>query len=117
MCEFSNSEKLSKLTERERGVDTQLLLLLKTFHRSEYFEISGDQNNSLVLSHFITIALEAAHNAVLCNFGRVGGQNAQFIHSLFGGGGEGYCVRKSAGLSYGHPVFRAHEIEPMGIHY
>ena len=103
--------------QRERGVDTQLLLLLKTFHRSEYFEISGDQNNSLVLSHFITIALEAAHNAVLCNFGRVGGQNAQFIHSLFGGGGEGYCVRKSAGLSYGHPVFRAHEIEPMGIHY
>ena len=103
--------------ERERGVDTQLLLLLKTFHRSEYFEISGDQNNSLVLSHFITIALEAAHNAVLCNFGRVGGQNAQFIHSLFGGGGEGYCVRKSAGLSYGHPVFRAHEIEPMGTHY
>ena len=102
--------------ERERGVDTQLLLLLKTFHWSEYFEISEDQNNYLVLSHFITIALEAAHNAVLCNFGRVGGQNAQFIHSLFGGGGEGYCVRKSAGLSYGHPVFRAHEIEPMGTH-
>ena len=97
LCEFSNSEKLSKLTGRERGVDTQLLLLLKTFHRSEYFEISEDQNNYLVLSHFITIALEAAHNAVLCNFGRVGGQNAQFIHSLFGGGARDAMFEKVLG--------------------
>ena len=83
--------------ERERGVDTQLLLLLKTFHWSEYFEISEDQNNYLVLSHFITIALEAAHNAVLCNFGRVGGQNAQFIHSLFGGGARDAMFEKVLG--------------------